>query len=1106
MSDVRPARLGKYVIEGELGRGASGIVYLGRDPDLARPVAIKVLSRPARGGEWAARLREEARVLASVSHPNIAHVHSIEEVDAELPGGTFLILTMEWIPGITLARRRQEGPLSLDLCLDYGRQIAAALEAAHVRSVVHRDLKPQNIHITPDGWIKVLDFGLAQLLSTTPSDSRAWTGAGGTPGYMSPEQSRGEAVDFRSDLWSFGAVLYECVTGEPAVRGSGPAEILDANRRGVVDLTLLSGKLPGRVESLLHQCLERDRERRLVSATGARQILEEALLRLRAAAFVSRQAPRGRVPRGPAAMAPRGNLPRPLSSFVGREELLEQLERGLRERRLLTVTGPGGVGKTRISLELARRVVSPYEGGLWFVDLAAVAGPDDVRSAVLRTLRFHQAAGREPEEVALGPVITEAFGGQAALLLLDNCEHVLAGVGRFVGELLDLPSAVTVLATSRQPLGIPGEQVVPLPPMALPREGLDAREAARAESVQLYLQRARSRAPGFEAGERALALIVELCRHLDGLPLAIELAASHARSFALEELLRRVSEGPSLSSRSPASPARHRSLRGLVDWSYRLLSPKERTLLRRLSVFRGGFTLPAAESVCGGSGDVDGWEVCDLLVGLVERSLVEPEFTAGGREEIDGGRSPRYRLLETIRSFAAGRLEEDEEEWNRVALRYLDTLAALVAPGGEEMAPVVEPAFVEQALASPAAAAGGTVRAGGGSSGTGTPQRPGTASPWPTAAPPRGAWTRTSRWFRRLEPDYANLLHGMELALARGRLDVAFALGEQLGESWVQAGQWMDGLRCLERLLCARDAGEPAASTAPGRVEEIRVLGQAGLLAVLLGWLDRAGPLIEEGLVLARELGEPAPLARMHETAGLAAWHRGDWDLSQAHLAESQRLSVKARDWTGAAACIANLGVLESSRGDHESALVHYREYLRLGRAMGDQAAEAKALLNIGWTERTLGSISEARSSLERALAIHESNRDAPGVALAHQNLGDLALSQGDFAQARTHLLEAGRARLRMADRNGLAASLVSLARAADRQSQPILAATVLAGILRPLESGEIPCRPDSLHALRAWKEELRLRLGDGPMAHAVRRGESEDLPALLSRIETAGD
>jgi predicted ATPase len=1042
----RPTRLGKYEVQGDLGHGAAGIVFLAHDPDLNRPVAIKTLAQGVsrRGAE---RLREEARTLASVVHPNVAQVYSIEVIEGEREIET-AFLTMELVPGSTLAQRLREGALPLELALDYGRQIAAALEAAHLRSVVHRDLKPQNIRITPEGWVKVLDFGLAQLLTPASSAAPARASTGGTPGYMGPEQCRGEPSDLRADLWAFGSVLYECLSGEPAVRGATLAELLDANRRGEVHLDRLPALLPPRVEALLRTALEPDPARRIESATHARQVLDEELLRLRAGSLLAPSQTGEPVETAPARRRA-GNLPRPLSSFIGREVWLAETAPRLLADRLLAVTGPGGVGKTRAVIELANRLEPQFPAGVWFVDLSAVSNPIDVPATILRTLRIREVAA-STAQTPPPEAIARAFQEERGLLILDNCEHLLASVARFLEELLGLDSRLSVVATSRQPLGLHGEEVLLLPPLALPGAAGVAGATApeiHAESVELFLQRARSRVPGFAAGERKLGVIEAICERLDGLPLAIELAASHARALPLEEMLRRVQEGRSLPEGAPSSHRRHRSLRELVDWSYQLLPAKEQALLRRLAIFRGGCTLAAVESVCGGWGGIEGWEACDLLGQLVERSLVEPEGPGVPVEGPDH-EPARYRLLETIRAFASERLAEEPEpgEPARLEQAYLDFLVRLVALKRDEMGP-----------------------------------------------------TR-SAWVARIGPDYANAVRGLELALSKGRLDVAYLLGDPLTYYWMQMGQWSAGMRWIDRILEARShATAPGAS---GDAPEVRAVAQAGFLATQLRQHEKAAPILEEAQRMARALGDQRVLAFVCQVGGIAACMRGDLDAAQVHLEESLRNAREAEDEGAVAAALGNLGIIESTRGRHGAALPYYREHLRASRAMGDRGAEAAALSNIGWTSWALGDLVEARPSMEQALKILEANRDLPAIAVARQNLAEVLLAQREFDVARSHLLESARIRARIGDRTGLASTLASLSRLAEGMSRLPLAAEILMSVLGTLGPEKVFAVPGAVHSLGWWKEELTRRLGEEEMARAAQRAAAQDLEALLARVE----
>jgi predicted ATPase len=1081
-----PDRLGKYTVEQEIGRGGMGIVYLARDPDLERPVAIKVLPRRAISRDGLEGLWREARVLASVNHPHVAQVHSIEEIPSSRQEPD-AILTMEYVPGTTLAGRLLGGPIPCPEALDLGRQIAAALEAAHQRRIVHRDLKPQNIRVTPEGWVKVLDFGLARVLAPLGPSEGERNPSAGTPGYMSPEQCRGETVDFRSDLWSFGAVLYECLAGEPVMRADDLAGLLEANRRGVVDLRALSPLVSQNIETLLRTCLEPDPERRTMSATQVRRILEEELLRLRATAILGTPAHTDGSEHRPSRP---GNLPHPWSSFVGRAEPLRQMEQALAEGRLVTLTGPGGVGKTRASQELARRMETIFTGGIWFVDLSVIADGLEVPATIVRTLRAGGALPAGPSDAPHRAVVN-AFRGERGLLLLDNCEHLVDDVSRFVGELLAIPSAVSVLATSRQPLGLPGERVVSLPPLEVPDETEDGArppgsrprdhgspDGEVAESVRLFLDRARARHPEFTAGERAEELLGRICRRLDGLPLAIELAASHVRSFPLEELLRLIESGRPLSAVSGVLPERHRSLHSLVDWSFALLSPPERALLRRLSTFRGGCTFLAAESVCGGWGGIETWEVYALLARLVERSLVEPDAQSGVPEPAassgsdpagaaasseSGVPSPpaRYRLLETIRAYAAERLQEDPAEASALTNRYLDHLREIATLREEERTPL------------------------------------------------------RSAWIRRIAPEYSNLLHGLDLALSGGRRSRAFALAEPLGCTWVQTGQWIDGTRWMDRILEARARGTAAANgtaiaqesaIAPeDQAAEVRVLSLAGLLAAIQGRADRAGPILEEALALGEALAEPEPLAQAHEAAGVAAWRAGRLDEAQGHIERSRRCFEEARDWGGVAVAIGNLGILDCTRGELGPARRSFEEYLRLARGMKDPLAIAAALGNLGWIAGTQGRFDEARSLLEEAVAIQRRNRDLPSAAMILQNLGEFLIRAGLTEEARLRLRESSRIRLKLGDRQGIVTNLVMLGRLAEREERHADGAEILAGVLHLVHGGGSTFRPDMLALLQASRTALEQRLGAAEMNLAVGRGEARDLRSLLAFADPGG-
>ncbi|MET7299471.1 BTAD domain-containing putative transcriptional regulator [Embleya sp. NPDC005575] len=361
-----------------------------------------------------------------------------------------------------------------------------------------------------------------------------------------------------------------------------------------------------------------------------------------------------------------GNLPARLTTFVGREDEVVRVDRLLAESRLVTVVGPGGAGKTRLSIEAGARIAARGEGvdgGVWFVELAPVLDPLDVPQAVLSALGRREVglldthvpgSGRDVVER-----VVELLAGRASVLILDNCEHLIAAAATFAGRLLARTPTLRILTTSREPLGIDGEMLCPLGPLALPPVGVDAAEGMAYASVRLFADRARAVRPGLVIDTDTIGAVAEICRRLDGQPLAIELAAARTRSLTPTQIACRLDDRfRLLTGGSRTALPRHQTLRAVVEWSWDLLEKRERVALRRLSVFAGGTTLEAAEVVLPGT-DFAAADVLDLLAGLVDKSLVD----------VIGTTETRYRLLETIQAYASERLV-DAGEVAAIAARH----------------------------------------------------------------------------------------------------------------------------------------------------------------------------------------------------------------------------------------------------------------------------------------------------------------------------------------------------------------------------------------------------------------------------------------------------
>ena len=349
-----------------------------------------------------------------------------------------------------------------------------------------------------------------------------------------------------------------------------------------------------------------------------------------------------------------GNLPLQLSSFVGRERTLATISKELDGGRLVTLTGVGGVGKTRLALQAAAEVVPRFPDGAWFCELASADDPDAMVQVVASTLGVSQRGG-----MSLAGSIAEYLRTKEPLILLDNCEHLLGTAARLAEDILHTCPKVSVLATSREGLGVDGERVVPLSSLDLPDASSGLAETATTEAVRLFCERAGVARPGFALDGANAGHVVEICRRLDGIPLAIELAAARVSAMSPAEVARHLDERfRLLTGGRRTAVERHQTLRATVDWSYSLLSDTERAVFDRLGVFSGGFESAATEAVARGDG-VEEWDIIDALANLVAKSMVTVEETAHG--------TTRYELLETLRAYARERLDEggESEGWRR---------------------------------------------------------------------------------------------------------------------------------------------------------------------------------------------------------------------------------------------------------------------------------------------------------------------------------------------------------------------------------------------------------------------------------------------------------
>ena len=383
---------------------------------------------------------------------------------------------------------------------------------------------------------------------------------------------------------------------------------------------------------------------------------------------------RGRLvafPAGDRHVSPPSNLPLQLSSFVGQEKELAEVRRLLQDTRLLTLSGPGGCGKTRLAVVAASDLLQEFEDGVRMVELAPLSDPSFVPQAIASVL-----GAREQPDVSLTETLSNHLRNKNMLLVLDNCEHLIEACAELVETLLRFCPRLRVLATSREALAIPGEAAWPVPSLTLPdlRRIPDIESLSRYESARLFLERITSVNPAFAFEEQDAMAVARVCYRLDGIPLAIELAAARTRVLSVEEISERLDQSFGLlTSGGRTVMPRHRTLRATMDWSYELLTGEEQTLFLRLSVFAGGFTLEAAESICAGE-EIERDEVLELLSHLVDKSLVTAQQKGG---------ETRYRLLEMVRQYARDKFREADDEIKRRHAAYFVGLALkLRCPAG----------------------------------------------------------------------------------------------------------------------------------------------------------------------------------------------------------------------------------------------------------------------------------------------------------------------------------------------------------------------------------------------------------------------------------------
>ncbi len=656
------------------------------------------------------------------------------------------------------------------------------------------------------------------------------------------------------------------------------------------------------------------------------------------------------------------NLPAQSAHFVGRDREVAEVRRLVESARLVTLTGAGGSGKTRLGLQVAAELLDGSGDGVWLVELAPLSDPDAVASTISSVLGITSQAGRPPLETLL-----DALVPQHMLIVLDNCEHLIGDCAKVADAILRRCPQVHLIATSREPLGIGGESIYRVPSLSLPgTDDGDASAAVESDAVTLFTERARGQGVDLVLDEETGPLVVSICRRLDGMPLAIELAAARLRSLSLASLHDRLDQRfRLLTGGSRSALPRQQTLRATVDWSYSLLNGPERSMLQRLSVFAEGFDLEAAESVCS-MGDIDVFDVTDLLGSLVDKSLVVAEPTGAG---------VRYRLLETIRQFGAEHLVEQDE-----AATVGSAHCALFLSVAERAAPHLtgpeQGSWLARLDGDRANLRRAMEHAAGDPEGTDLILRFGVALR-------RYWWVRSrAETIDLLEPVLRRpeaeldpyLLCGTLITVAFGARYVDIGTARHYAELALETARRLNHDRLLTEslaILCAvcyfagdSESGFPMGLEA---VERARLLGDDVLLGESLAMYllcckivepDRIGELFAEAISCVQRSGDHFLTFVLENNAGVHALDEGDVPAARAHLERAERA--------------------QQSIGGSIN-LMH---------------------VNLGWVLREEGDTTHAGSMFEQALRIARRNGDRSGMAYANLGLACLAADQGDGHRA----------------------------------------------------------------------------------------------------------
>ncbi len=930
-----------YRLEKQLGVGGMGEVWLATHLLLQQPRAIKLMLDTSNNSSLRDRfIQGEARNALRLLHPNIVRVYDL----GQYQGMPYIV--MEYVEGYDLKKLiKRNGKLSLIGAGGILTAVAEALEVAHREGLVHRDLKPANIMISNTGEVKLSDFGIVKDMKNLAE----FTGQGlgiGTPYYMSPEQAIGKAEP-RSDIYSLGIVLYEMLTGQPPFKGDMVSVFMQHAGTAPIPPHLLDSSISPAVSEVILKALAKRAEDRYSTAmelvkayqavttqsgnSNVSPIQEEGLLTI----------PLEPLPLTlqPTAKEPPHNLPEILNPLLGREHEIEEISAllQLEKSRLVTLTGIGGTGKTSLSLVVARKLLREFKDGVYFVELENINSQESLISALAYTLEVPES----PEQSLLEG-LKEYLKEKNLLLVLDNFEQLISAAP-VIAEIIKAAPKVRVLTSSRIALRLSVEKEYSIEPLAVPdldSAKLNTLALTKFPAVQLFVERAMAARPSFVmSGEHAQA-VAEICVKLDGLPLAIELAAARIRALTPQMILARLNQRLKLlTSGSKDLPARQQTLRGAIDWSYNLLGVGEQQLFTRLAVFAGGCRLDTVDQVCNHAGDLL-VDPLDGLETLLNNNLLRQHEEAGGEM--------RYSMLQTLREYALEKLHERGESEGME-----QNFAEWLIRQAQETTPQLEEAEHEQAI----------------------------------------------KWF---DLEYTNLRAGIELALERRQKEIASELAATIWLYWVMKGLWSEGRSFLEKILALAGEVSPGVQakvlngagglafyqndleTAKNYFEQsldlkrqlndkrgiATALNNLGGIALEQGDSATSQAYLLQSYGVLKELNDPGGMATILTNLGVMLVDQGDFEQARKYYIQALEITENNNNKWGMEFSLTNLGMLALREKNFEQAHQYFQRSFALAQELGDKSGIAESLYGLGWVEYFSNQPTPARQFFSRSLQV----------------------------------------------------------------------------------------------------------------------------------------